>query len=132
MISIRTKKQKEAVDITDSIAEYLASQGEKNGLCHLFLLHTTAALTIAELEKGETDLDLLDALSGMVPNLPYRHSPDRSHVSSHILSSLVGQSLTIPFKTGKLVLGTWQRIILVELNGPRERKVVVSVVGMSI
>ena len=93
--------------------------------CHLFVLHTTAALTIADLDPG-TDLDLLDALDTLVPKLRYRHPHDPSHVSDHILSSLIGTSLSVPVEGGELILGTWQRIILVEFDGPRSRQIVCS------
>ncbi|TSC54399.1 MAG: hypothetical protein LiPW16_48 [Microgenomates group bacterium LiPW_16] len=91
----------------------------------MFLTHTTAALTTADLDPG-TDLDILDAFWEMIPKLKYRHPHDPSHVPSHILSSLIGTSLTLPFENKKLVLGTWQRIVLIELDGPREREIVIS------
>ncbi len=97
-------------------------------MCHLTVLHTTAALTTADLDPG-TDLDLLDAFEAMVPKLRYRHPHDPSHVGDHILSALIGTSVTQPVENGRLVLGTWQRIVLVELDGPRTRQVVVSLIG---
>lgn len=125
MISVATKKEKEVVDITEPVEEYLQKQGAKDGLCHLFLTHTTAALTTADLDPG-TDLDMLDAFENIVPKLRYRHPHDPSHVPSHILSSLIGTNLTVPFQNGKLILGTWQRVVLIEFDGPRERQVVIS------
>jgi secondary thiamine-phosphate synthase enzyme len=94
-------------------------------MCHLFVLHTTAALTIADLDPG-TDLDLLDAFDALIPKLEYRHPHDPSHVSDHILSSLIGPSLSVPVEDGDLLLGEWQRIILVEFDGPRDRQIVLS------
>lgn len=90
----------------------------------VFLKHTTAALTFADLDPG-TDLDFLDFLKRITPKVKYRHPHDPSHAPDHLLASLIGQSLFVPHKNGKLDLGTWQRIILVELDGPRERSVVV-------
>ena len=89
------------------------------------MLHTTAALTTADLDPG-TDLDMLDAFEAMIPKLRYRHPHNPAHVPDHILSSLIGTSVTQPVESGQLVLGTWQRIILVELDGPREREVVLT------
>jgi secondary thiamine-phosphate synthase enzyme len=123
-IIIKTHKAKEVIDITDEINEKLKEEDFKEGLCHLFLTHTTAALTTADLDPG-TDLDMLDALQAMIPKLAYRHPHNPQHVPDHILSSIIGTSLTVPVKE-KLVLGTWQRVVLIEFNGPRERKINVS------
>ncbi|MGH7245649.1 MAG: YjbQ family protein, partial [Candidatus Levyibacteriota bacterium] len=85
----------------------------------------TVALTTADLDPG-TDLDMLDAFEEMIPKLNYRHPHDPSHVPDHILASVIGPSVSIPVENGELVLGTWQRIVLVELDGPRERNVKIS------
>jgi secondary thiamine-phosphate synthase enzyme len=92
----------------------------------LFILHTTAALTTADLDPG-TDLDMLDAFEAMIPKLRYRHPHNPEHVPDHILSALIGTSVALPFERGKLILGTWQRVVLIELDGPRERQLVVTV-----
>ncbi len=119
-IVVKTKKAKEIVDITDLV--YKVIEGKSDGLCYLFLKHTTAALTTADLDPG-TDLDMLDAFEAMIPRLKYRHPHNPAHVPSHILSSLIGTSLALPIENGKLVLGAWQRVVLIELDGPREREV---------
>jgi len=124
-IIIKTQKAKEVVDITDEINEKLKEKEFKEGLCHLFVAHTTAALTTADLDPG-TDLDMLDAFQAMIPKLAYRHPHNPQHVPDHILSSLIGTSLIVPIKERRLVLGTWQRVVLIEFNGPRERKIIVS------
>jgi secondary thiamine-phosphate synthase enzyme len=90
--------------------------------------HTTCALTTADLDPG-TDQDFLDFLSAITPDIQWRHPHDPSHTPSHLLSSLIGPSVTIPVEKGQLNLGTWQRIILVELDGPREREI--SIVQLS-
>ncbi len=89
----------------------------------LFVKHTTACLTTADLDPG-TDLDMLDAFEAIIPKLKYRHPHDPSHAPDHILSSIIGTSLALPIADGVLDLGTWQRVVMVELNGPREREVV--------
>lgn len=124
-IIVSTKKHKEIVDITELINEKLQELEVSNGLCSLFLTHTTAALTTADLDPG-TDLDMLDAFEAMIPKLNYRHPHDPSHVPDHIMSSLIGSSLVLPIKEGKLLLGTWQRVVLVELDGPRERQIILN------
>jgi len=122
---IQTKKSKEVVDITDDVHRVLKRGGAKTGLCHLFLLHTTAALTTADLDPG-TDLDMLDAFEAIAPKLEYRHPHDPSHVTDHIMSTLIGATLMVPLENGEFVLGTWQRIVLVEFSGPRKRELVVN------
>lgn len=124
-VKIRTSKKREVVDITDRIQKILTPSNAR-GVCHLLVLHTTAALTTADLDPG-TDLDMLDAFEAIVPKLHYRHPHNPAHVPDHILSALIGTSTSLPFEDGQLLLGTWQRVVLVELDGPREREIVVSV-----
>jgi secondary thiamine-phosphate synthase enzyme len=128
---IRTHRKKEIVDITDEIDALLEKEEIDTGLCTIFVKHTTAAITTADLDPG-TDQDMLDAFEAIIPKLHYRHPHNPSHVGDHIMSSVIGPSVTIPFINGRLDLGTWQRVILVELDGPREREVVISVVKTEI
>jgi secondary thiamine-phosphate synthase enzyme len=123
---IKTSKKREVLDITDLVEDQLAEGRSESGLCHLFVLHTTAALTTADLDPG-TDLDMLDAFDAMMPKLRYRHPHNPAHVGDHILSAMIGTSVTIPFQKNKLLLGTWQRVVLIELDGPRERELTLSV-----
>ena len=93
---------------------------------HLFCLHTTCGLTINENADPAVMRDVMDALNRLVPeNYPYRHGEGIS--DAHIKSSLVGSSLTLPLSAGRLVLGTWQGIYLLEFDGPRERKIAITV-----
>jgi secondary thiamine-phosphate synthase enzyme len=119
MISTDTKRQ--VIDITDDVARQV-SQDDK--ALQVFVLHTTAAITTADLDPG-TDLDLLDALDSIIPDRIWRHPHDPSHATDHLLASIVGPSVTVPVEKGKLVLGTWQRIVLIEFDGPRKRNIVV-------
>ena len=118
--TIRTRKKDEVVDITETVEEGLREMNAGDGVCMVFAAHTTCAITTADLDPG-TDLDLLDALRRLLPKLSYRHPHDPAHTPDHILSSLIGPSVTVPYANGRLLLGTWQRIILVELDGPRQR-----------
>ncbi len=120
-----TTKKKQILDITEDIQKEITASKKEEGLCHLHILHTTAALTTADLDPG-TDLDMLDVFEAMIPKLKYRHPHDPSHVGDHIMSSIIGPGVIIPFQSGKLTLGTWQRIVLVELDGPRERFIILS------
>jgi secondary thiamine-phosphate synthase enzyme len=126
-ITIKTKKHKEVVDITEEINKFLEKQEKDSGLVFLFALHTTCALTTADLDPG-TDLDMLDAFEAMIPKLKYRHPHDPSHVGDHIMSSIIGTSLTLPFENKNLVLGTWQRVVLIEFDGPRIRNLKISII----
>jgi len=127
LFTVTTARPREVVDLTDRVNALVGEAGFRAGLCHLLLLHTTAALTLADLDPG-TDLDILDALTEMVPRLRYRHPHNPAHVPNHILSALVGTSLTLPVADGRLVLGTWQRVVLIEFEGPRRREVAVTLV----
>src|SRR5215475_15964839 len=122
-LSVQTHKKREVLDITDKVQKLLSAE---SGICHLFVLHTTAALTTADLDPG-TDLDMLDAFEAMMPKLRYRHPHNPAHVPDHILSALIGTSLSLPFADRKLVLGTWQRVVLIELDGPRQRELALSI-----
>lgn len=123
--TILTRKKDEIVDITNEVQNLI--KDKKSGIIVLNVLHTTCALTTADLDPG-TDLDLLQALRKMLPKISYRHPHDPSHASDHILSSIIGTSLSLIFENQTLRLGTWQRVILVELNGPRERSISYSIV----
>jgi secondary thiamine-phosphate synthase enzyme len=124
-VKVRTSKKREIMDLTDRLQQIVdESYQGASGFCQLSVLHTTAALTTADLDPG-TDLDMLDAFEHLIPRLKYRHPHDPTHVPDHILSALIGTSVAVPVDKGHLVLGTWQRIILVELDGPREREVIV-------
>lgn len=118
--TVNTRQKDQVVDITDMVEGYLRAEQKANGLCSLFVAHTTCAITTADLDPG-TDLDLLDALRHILPELSYRHPHDPAHTPDHILSTLIGPSLVIPYTQHRLGLGTWQRVILVELDGPRQR-----------
>src|SRR5947207_13197850 len=119
-LTIETRKKDEIVDITETVEAYLRTTQTASDVCVFFVAHTTCAMTTADLDPG-TDLDFLDALRRLLPKMSYRHPHDPSHAPDHILSSILGPSLAIPYTNHKLLLGTWQRVILVELDGPRRR-----------
>jgi len=123
---VNTTLKKQIVNITDTVEKYIEKAKLVDGLCFLFVAHTTACLTVADLDPG-TDLDFLDAIEKMVPQLNYRHPHNPSHVGDHIMSSIIGPSSTIFVQNSKLVLGSWQEIVLVELDGPRERNIYLNV-----
>jgi secondary thiamine-phosphate synthase enzyme len=125
-ITVSTKRDKQVIDITQRVQQYLSQAGAGEGLCNVFVLHTTAGITTGEAIEG-TDEDLLETLEKMIPAIRFRHAHDPSHAPDHMISSIIGASLTVPLRAGNLVLGTWQRILFVECNGPRDREVVITV-----
>jgi secondary thiamine-phosphate synthase enzyme len=121
-LNVRTREKDEIVDLTDTVLDFVRDVQEESGMCMIFVAHTTCALTTADLDPG-TDLDFLDALRRILPQINYRHPHNPQHAPDHILSSIIGPSLVIPYTNRRLLLGTWQRIVLVELDGPRQRTV---------
>ncbi|MFL6275782.1 MAG: secondary thiamine-phosphate synthase enzyme YjbQ [Blastocatellia bacterium] len=127
-VRIATKRDKQVIDITDRVQQFLSQSGARDGLCNVFVMHTTACITTGEAIEG-TDEDLMEVLEKIIPAIRFRHAHDPSHAPDHMISSIVGASLTVPVRGGELVLGTWQRVLFVECNGPRNREVVITVLG---
>ena len=123
VIRVQSKRLEDVIDITADVAAQTASM--RDGVCHLFTQHTTCALTILTNEDGIAE-DLVTVLHGLVPQATdYVH--DRAdHVRAHVLSALVGPSVSVPVRGGRLGLGQFQRIVLVEFEGPRARTIEVS------
>lgn len=115
------------VDITAQVAAVVGSGGMAEGLCHVFVPHTTAGVTINENADPDVIADMLAGLNALVPRLSYRHAEGNS--PAHIKATLTGTSVTVPVTGGKLYLGTWQGIYLAEFDGPRRRTVCVTSVG---
>ena len=122
VLTVSTADLKQIVDLTDKVEASIRRARLKDGLCLLFITHTTAALTTGEIGEG-TEEDLLEVVERMIPRIRFRHAHDPSHAWSHMAASILGPSLSIPIASGKLVLGIWQSVLLVELDGPREREV---------
>ncbi len=119
MIEVRTTSHHQMVDITARVAA--AIEGTDNGLCHVFVPHTTAAVLINESADPDVARDLVAAYEAMVPSIRFAHAEGNS--DAHLMSTLLGSSVTVPVEDGRLCLGTWQGIFFVELDGPRLRKV---------
>lgn len=122
VLRIKTTAAKEVVDLTSRLDTLVRQAKLEEGLCALFVMHTTAALTTGEIGEG-TEQDFLQVVEKIIPRIPFQHAHNPAHAWSHMASSIVGPSLTVPVSGGKLVLGTWQSVMLVELDGPRERLV---------
>jgi len=125
-IRIRTNERVELVDITGDVARAVAHSGVRVGLCNLFATHTTVAVIVSENWDPDVSSDLLRHLERLVPlKSDFRHAEGNSQ--AHILSVMLGTSINIPLREGKLALGRWQGVMLAEFDGPRERTVVASV-----
>ncbi len=128
VLELETKQRDQFVDITAGINDYLAKTGIKEGVCYIYVPHTTAGLTINEGADPSVVEDILMQLDKMVPqNNGYRHMEGNS--AAHIKSFLAGVAKTVPVTGGKLALGTWQRVFFCEFDGPRRRKVIVKVMA---
>jgi secondary thiamine-phosphate synthase enzyme len=130
-LQIETRKPKEIVDLTARINALIKTHHMQEGLCHVFLTHTTACITTGEVGEG-TEEDLLEVVEQMIPRIRFRHGHDPSHAWSHMASSILGPSLMLPIQNGKLVLGTWQSVLLVELDGPRQRDIYVNLLPSAV
>ncbi|MGK2855797.1 MAG: secondary thiamine-phosphate synthase enzyme YjbQ [Thermoanaerobaculia bacterium] len=118
--SVRTRAKVEIRLITREVETALAAIGVTEGLCTILVPHTTAAVAINENADPDVPLDLTRALEALVPDVPFRHGEGNS--DAHFLSTLIGVSLTVPYR-GRLLLGRWQGIYFIELDGPRTREV---------
>ncbi len=126
-IDVRTPEHACMVDITAQVERFVAQTRVQDGVCHIFVPHTTAGLTINENADPTVRSDILRALEKLVPwNGDYHHS--EGNASAHIKASLMGASQSVFVSHGNLVLGTWQGIYLAEFDGPRNRKVWIRVV----
>lgn len=122
--TVRTNARSEMIDITGRIRTLLKESKMRSGICHVFVPHTTAAVTINENADPDVPRDILMELDKIVPlNDHYRHGEGNS--AAHIKSSVVGASEMIFVDDGELVLGTWQSVFFCEFDGPRTRKVIV-------
>ncbi len=129
-LKIKTKARIELIDITEKVNHALAEIGADNGLCNLFITHTTAAVIVSENWDPDVTTDMLAQLERIVPRENnYRHGEGNSQ--AHILSVMLSTSINIPIRGGKLALGKWQGVMLAELDGPRERNLIVSVTALS-
>jgi secondary thiamine-phosphate synthase enzyme len=120
-LSVQTSSQTEMVDVTGQVQEELSKAGVEEGRLTLYVPHTTAAITINEGADPAVKADILMVLNQIVPwKANYRHMEGNS--PAHVKASLIGSAETVIVSTGRLVLGTWQRIFFCEFDGPRNRK----------
>ena len=127
-ISLETHSRVEMIDITVAVQKAAGEKKIEEGVCLVYTPHTTAAITINENADPDVPRDILAALDRVVPfSANYRHAEGNS--AAHVKSSLVGASELIIIEKGRLVLGTWQSIFFCEFDGPRTRKVFISMIA---
>ena len=125
---LKTRRRSEFIDITSSVAGAVQTSGVADGVCTVYVPHTTAGVTINENADPSVVRDMIAHLEHLVPaDGPYTHAEGNS--DSHIRAGLMGSSVTVPIATGRPLLGTWQGIYFCEFDGPRTRSYVVTVVG---
>jgi secondary thiamine-phosphate synthase enzyme len=126
-LSVRTNTRTELLDLTHQVQEMVIKSGVSEGICHVFVPHTTAAVTINENADPSVKADILMVLNKIISDQePYRHQEGNS--PAHVKASVIGPHLTILVSKGRLVLGTWQGVFFCEFDGPRSRRLHVKVV----
>lgn len=123
--TIQTASRQQILLITELTQRALRKLTSGDGIATLIVPHTTCAISVNENADPDVPADLTRALRAMVPNIPFRHGEGNS--DAHLLSMLIGTSLQWPYRGGSLVLGRWQGIYFIELDGPRERAVTIYV-----
>jgi secondary thiamine-phosphate synthase enzyme len=121
-INVRSSHRNELVDITRKVEEQILSAGVSDGVCYVYVPHTTAGVTINEGADPSVKTDILNTLTRLIPHvMNYQHA--EGNADAHVKSSLVGASQVVFIEDGKLVLGTWQSLYFCEFDGPRHRRV---------
>ena len=129
IFTLATHTRKACVDITDRVREIVRESAVESGLCHVMVLHATAAIAVNENDDPNIGVDVIRALDQAIPEHDgWLHDRVDNNAHAHIKAALVGPSETIPIENGDLQLGTWQGLMLLEFDGPRrERRVAVRV-----
>ncbi|RJP67359.1 MAG: YjbQ family protein [Candidatus Abyssobacteria bacterium SURF_17] len=128
-ISLSTKSREEFVDITNSVQQIVTKAKTREGICIVYVPHTTAGLTVNENADPSVKADILMMLSRLIPRDDPKYGHSEGNSDGHIKSTLVGFSHVIPISDAKLTLGTWQGIFFCEFDGPRKRSVLVQVLS---
>jgi secondary thiamine-phosphate synthase enzyme len=125
----RTRARREILDLTADVADVVRRANVREGVCTVFVRHATAAIVINENADPGFRLDVLAALDRLFPEGIWEHDKVDDNGAAHLKAAVLGPSESIPIRDGRLLLGTWQGIALVECDGPREREIVVDVRG---
>jgi secondary thiamine-phosphate synthase enzyme len=120
VIAVSSQRRRQLVDVTSFVQESVAASEVVEGVCQVCVPHTTAAVILNENADPAVGEDILLALEAMLPKVAWRHAEGNS--DAHLLSALVGHSVSVPISGGELSLGRWQAVFLLELDGPRKRE----------
>lgn len=120
-INLTTRSRRQMVSMTQDVQAVVRDLGVADGLCHVWVPHTTAAVVVNENADPDVARDLIAAYEAMIPAVRFAHAEGNS--DAHLMATLLGGSVTVPVEAGRLRLGTWQGLFFVELDGPRQRKV---------
>jgi secondary thiamine-phosphate synthase enzyme len=121
VIAVSSNRRRQLLDVTAFVQEAVAAAGVVDGVCQVFVPHTTAAVMLNENADPAVGQDVLEASEKLLPTVSWRHSEGNS--DAHFLSALLGVSVAIPISDGELALGRWQAVFFVELDGPRKREI---------
>jgi secondary thiamine-phosphate synthase enzyme len=129
-LQVSSSKRTEVIEITRDVEKIVEKSDIKNGICQIFLTHATAGLILQETESGLIR-DIEKGIKKLFPQgAGYEHDKIDDNADSHLASGFIGQSRSIPIKNGQMVRGTWQNILVLELDGPRSRRTVfVTIIG---
>ena len=128
--TVATERPKQSIDVTDEVREVVRRAGLRDGLCHVMVLHSTAAIVVNETDDPNIGTDVVSALDRAVPDhAGWLHDRIDDNAHSHIKATILGPAETLAVSGGDLVLGTWQRIMLMEFDGPRKRRVNVKLIA---
>jgi secondary thiamine-phosphate synthase enzyme len=124
---VRSRRPQELIDVTSEVAAIVRESGVQEGLCHVYVPHATAAVIVNENDDPNVCEDLLECLHKLIPPGIWRHDRIDGNAAAHIKAAILGPGEILPVRDGRLLLGTWQAVMVAELDGPRERRVVVTV-----
>ncbi len=126
-INVSSQERYQLIDITDKVEKIVKESDVKDGLTLIFVPHSTAAILLTENEAGLNE-DWLNFLKKLVSGFSFQHNRIDDNADSHLLSGLIGQEKILPIKDGQLIRSTWQNIFLLELDGPRNRRVIIKII----
>jgi secondary thiamine-phosphate synthase enzyme len=130
IFTIATRQATASLDISEQVSEVVTRSGVRSGSCHVMVLHSTAAVVVNETHDPNIGVDVINALGAAVPDPgSWLHDRIDDNASAHIKAAILGPSELIPVDGGALVLGTWQRIMLLEFDGPRQRRISVQLLA---
>ena len=127
VIEVRTSSRRQMVNVTGRLQDVVGEQGVSTGLCHVHVPHTTASVVVNESADPDVARDLLVAYEAMVPRVRFAHAEGNS--DAHLMATLIGSGVSLPVADRRPALGTWQGVFFVELDGPRTRRIRLTMVS---